>query len=168
MRCIIRYDLCDEKMKDDVPLYIQRSLHSCIVVSQEGSHLLTIDESVKSCEAPYLLRSTVFELLNMLFWCKSLPSDVDSIEIMRAKTMALITLDPCEIVKHDVFEGIIGQDTSHRYFCGEYLFFSNDMQPNDLGNRVKINIKKRKDNTDLRTKDIYPYFVYRSNCGIFE
>lgn len=159
--------LCDENMKDDVPLYVQRSLHSCIVVSQEGSHLLTIDKAVKRGEALYLLRSTVFELLNVLYWCKSLPNDAESIEARRAKTMELTTLAPREIVKSEVFEGIIERDTSHRYFCGEYLF-SNDMQPNDSGKRVKINIKKRKDNTDFRTKDIYPYFVYRRNCEIFE
>lgn len=119
------------EMTDFVPLHIQRSFHSCIEIANNGSHRLEIDKAVKSGEAPYLLRSTVFELLNVLYWCKSLPNDAESIEAMRAKTMALITLDPREIVKSEVFEGIIEQDTSRRYFCGEYhlVMICNPMIP---------------------------------------
>lgn len=61
--------LCEEKMLSDVPLYIQRSIHACVDISQEGSHKRSIDDAVLSGEAPYLLRSTVMELLNILFWC---------------------------------------------------------------------------------------------------
>lgn len=158
--------MCDEKMKEDVPVYVQRSLHSCIVVSQEGSHLLSIDKSMKNGEAPYLLRSTVFELLNVLFWCKGLSSDAVSIEAMRNKIAALIAPAQNHIATKDVFEGVIEQDANGNYFCREYLLNYRDMQNEDIGKRIKI--KKFAENTNERTKDSYPFFVVKQNFEILD
>ena len=69
-----------------VPVYIQRSFHSCIEIANDGSHRLTIDKDTKDGAAPYLIQSTVFELLNILNWLKSLPIDEDSIAIREAQT----------------------------------------------------------------------------------
>ena len=53
-----------------VPVYIQRSIHSVVVASQNGSHRLAIDRDVASGKAPFLFASSTFELLNILFWYK--------------------------------------------------------------------------------------------------
>ena len=63
---------------DIAPVSIQRSIHAAIIVSQEGSHRLTVDKEIKSGDAPYLLRSTTFELLNVLVWCNKLFSEEQS------------------------------------------------------------------------------------------
>lgn len=149
--------LCDEKMKDDVPLYIQRSLHSCIVVSQEGSHLLTIDKAMKNGETPYLLRSTVFELLNVLYWCESLPKDAASIEAMRNK-VAVLTVSFQDETTMKVIEGLVEQDSNRNYHCVEYLLpFSKGESV--LGKTIKI--VKCTPNEKPQTKLEYPYFVQK-------
>ncbi len=157
-----------KELQEFVPIHIQRSIHSLSDITNPGSHRSELDDIVKSGYAPYLLRSTVFELLNVLYWCKSLPSDPASIEAMRAKTAALITTTRNEALTSDVFEGVIGQNAKLKYFCGEYIFHTNDMSQADLGKQVKINIKKRRENTDPNTNKDYPYFVYRSNCEILD
>lgn len=149
--------LCDEKMKDDVPLYIQRSLHSCIVVSQEGSHLLTIDKAMKNGETPYLLRSTVFELLNVLYWCKSLPDDAEGIEEMRNK-VAVLTVSTQDEATMEVIDGLVEQDSNRNYHCMEYLL------PYSKGESVlgkTIKIVKCTPNDKPQTKFEYPYFVQK-------
>lgn len=62
--------LCKKEMQDYVPGYIQRNIHSVVQISQEGSHRLLIDKDVTNGNSPYLLRSTTFELLNILLWYK--------------------------------------------------------------------------------------------------
>ena len=78
--------LGSKEMGKIVPVYIQRSFHSCIEIANDGSHSLTIDKDTKDGAAPYLIQSTVFELLNILNWLKSLPIDEDSIAIREAQT----------------------------------------------------------------------------------
>lgn len=60
-------ELCNNPI---IPVYIQRSIHSVVLVAQNGSHRLEIDQAVSSGNAPYLLTSTSMELLNILFWYK--------------------------------------------------------------------------------------------------
>jgi len=57
-----------KEMLEYVPVYIQRNIHSVVQISQEGSHRLSIDKDVEESNAPYLLRSTVYELINILLW----------------------------------------------------------------------------------------------------
>lgn len=78
--------LGSKEMGKIVPVYIQRSFHSCIEIANDGSHRLTIDKDTKDGAAPYLIQSTVFELLNILNWLKSLPIDEDSIAVREAQT----------------------------------------------------------------------------------
>ncbi len=76
--------LGNDKLKEYVPIYIQRSLHSCVVVSNNGSHCSEVFKAVKDGQAPFLIRSTVFELLNILSWCATLSTDKENVEKMRA------------------------------------------------------------------------------------
>ena len=73
-----------------VPVYIQRSFHSAVTVSNEGSHRLRIDQDTKDGVAPYLIRSTVFELLNILIWLKTLSTEKEEINERRRQTQAIL------------------------------------------------------------------------------
>lgn len=67
--------LASNELQEYIPQYIQRQIHSCSAIANEGSHRRVSDEDVKSGKAPYLIRSTVFELLNILVWMHQLPDD---------------------------------------------------------------------------------------------
>lgn len=55
-----------------VPVYIQRAFHTLTSVTQNGSHRLEVDSDVSNSRAPYLLRSCLYELCNILIWIRSL------------------------------------------------------------------------------------------------
>lgn len=64
-------------MSEIIPVYIQRSMHTCVEVTNPGSHRTECDSAVKDGKAPYLVRSMTYDLLNILYWCKDLPSERD-------------------------------------------------------------------------------------------
>lgn len=70
-------------LTDIVPVYIQRSLHTLVEVTNPGSHRSVCDSAIKNGEAPYLIRSLVFDLLNILHWCKNLPPASDREDTVR-------------------------------------------------------------------------------------
>lgn len=74
--------LGNSKLQTYVPVYIQRHLFSLVTIANEGSHRQTIDEEVKTGKAPYLVASTIFELLNVLTWLYKLPTDKEGKEKM--------------------------------------------------------------------------------------
>ncbi len=55
---------------ENVPVYIQRAFHTAVQVTQNGSHLLSVESDVSGGRAPYLLRSCLFELFNIILWVK--------------------------------------------------------------------------------------------------
>lgn len=55
----------------NVPVYIQRAFHTLTSVTQNGSHRLDVDSEVSCSRAPYLLRSCLFELCNILIWIRN-------------------------------------------------------------------------------------------------
>lgn len=67
--------LCQKDLQDFIPEYMQRQIHSCCIIANEGSHRLVTDGDVRTGAAPFLIRSTVFELLNILMWMHQLPDD---------------------------------------------------------------------------------------------
>ena len=77
-------------MLEVIPAYIQRSFHSAVTIANEGSHRLKIDEDTKDGTAPYLVQSTVFELLNILVWLQTLSIDEEDIDARRRQTHALL------------------------------------------------------------------------------
>lgn len=72
--------LGDKKFTESIPIHVQRAIHSIIETCQDGSHASNegeegkippqIDKLVREGNAPYLLYSLVYELLNILFWLK--------------------------------------------------------------------------------------------------
>lgn len=76
-----------KELADFIPIHIQRSLHSCVEICNNGSHWIDtangavrqeVYNAVNSGSAPFLIRSTAFELMNILMWYKQLPQDAES------------------------------------------------------------------------------------------
>lgn len=142
-----------KEMQDYVPLYIQRSLHSCVEITNNGSHRLVVDDDMKKELAPYLVQSTVFELLNILVWCSSLPQEKEEIEVLAAKVIKLL--------EHPaLYEGIVEQDANNNYHCGKYLLNYNHCKNTEVLGKI-IKITEVKDNSAPDTKNTYPYFGHR-------
>jgi hypothetical protein len=65
----------DNAMTEFIPIYIQRAIHMCVNVTNEGSHYGTrTDRDVRANRAPYLIRSLIYNMLSILYWCKDLPT----------------------------------------------------------------------------------------------
>ncbi len=94
------------RAKQIVPNYISYGYNTCEDVCNNGSHgkmegstddtnNLIVDELVDSGKAPYLIRSTFYELLNILSWCKTLPTTDEEIKVLQSKIINLkIPFDP--------------------------------------------------------------------------
>ncbi len=143
------------------PVSIQRSIHSAIVVSQNGSHRLEIDEEVKNGNAPYLLKSTVYELLNILLWVKKVFSDNDIIADLkqRAAQDNIEDFNVEEKKTTDVnFTGIVCQDAKGNYFCGDYILpYKNGSEY--LGHSITIISSRPNDN--VQTNMLYGNFAIK-------
>ncbi|MBQ7419902.1 MAG: hypothetical protein IJV17_04070 [Prevotella sp.] len=55
-----------------VPIHVARSMHFCVEVCNNGSHADEIAANIVSGDAPYLNKSLILNLLNILHWCPSL------------------------------------------------------------------------------------------------
>ena len=76
--------LCQPYMEKYIPVYIQRAIHTCVAVTNPGSHRTNIDADVASGKAPYLIRTLIYEMLNVLCWGKVL-NDINDPDTMRKK-----------------------------------------------------------------------------------
>lgn len=57
--------------RKNIPVYIQRSFHSLSQITNNGSHNLPnskISSDVQTGKAPYLLKSCMYELFNIIIW----------------------------------------------------------------------------------------------------
>ena len=79
--------------KDDiVPYHIQRCFHSCVTIANNGNHQiptgekqnkyrkrignpLYVHKQIINCQAPYLNRGLVYDLLSILYWCSTIKND---------------------------------------------------------------------------------------------
>lgn len=58
-----------------VPIFVQRSFHACLSTANPGSHILKTDdvnEVIRKGNAPYVTKTLIYEMLNVLYWCASL------------------------------------------------------------------------------------------------
>lgn len=74
-------------VSDIIPVYIQRDIHLCVAVTNEGSHRLKTDSYISNNLAPYLIRSLIYSMLDILYWCRDLP-DPKLREVTRLKVTA--------------------------------------------------------------------------------
>lgn len=93
--------------KSIVPDYIHFALQACENATQEGSHNnLCVEEDVKIGKAPYLIESTLNNLLTILWWVKSLPTE------SAAKEVLLDLLGKTGVYR----EGLIQIDDNRQYY----------------------------------------------------
>jgi len=71
-------------MEELIPIYIQRAIHTCVEVTNPGSHRSKTDKDVAKGNAPYLIRSLIYNMLDILFWCKNLPPNENRELVLRA------------------------------------------------------------------------------------
>ena len=55
----------------NLPEYVKRSLHACVSTSNQGSHFTDTTKMISGGDAPYLTKSLIYDLLNILDWCAS-------------------------------------------------------------------------------------------------
>ena len=55
-----------------VPIQVARSLHFCVDICNDGSHDMEVSANIVSGDAPYLNKSLILNLLNILHWCPSI------------------------------------------------------------------------------------------------
>ena len=52
-----------------IPEYVKRSFHLCCSITQPASHNTTIDQLIGFNQAPYVNKSLIINLLNIIYWC---------------------------------------------------------------------------------------------------
>lgn len=152
--------LSNENLQEFVPQYIQRQIHSCCTIANEGSHRLVSDNDVRNGLAPFLIRSTVFELLNILVWYHQLPADEDSVRKITNIAVSLANNSPKED-KHK------GEDTQmpvldtelNVLHCGDTMLDSRFWKegPVQLFNKVPNT------SSNPKIKEKYPFFAKFKN-----
>lgn len=58
-----------------VPIFVQKSFNACLSTANPGSHILKTDdvnEVIRKGNAPYVTKTLIYEMLNVLYWCASL------------------------------------------------------------------------------------------------
>lgn len=72
--------VCLSMMRGFIPTYIQRSVHHCEELSNEGSHGGSdTNKRIKQGKAPYLNMSLVVDLLNIIHWYGTITDDVENL-----------------------------------------------------------------------------------------
>lgn len=140
------------ELKEYVPIHIQRSLHSCVEICNNGSHRIEIFNIVQSGKAPFLIRSTVFELLNNLKWYYLLPRDEESIQ----KIKALVATVPPD----DMIEGELEVDDHGNYYCVNCQLHKGKVEEMELELGEFIRVVKSRENThpNPKVREKYPRF----------
>lgn len=78
--------LCQYQLEDIVTYPIQQLIRSVTRICNEGSHNLQIDKDVDSGRTPYLVRSTVMDFLNIVYWAnEQIPDNAEEAENMRKR-----------------------------------------------------------------------------------
>jgi hypothetical protein len=147
-----------KEMQAYVPFYIQRNIHSVVQISQDGSHLLSTDGDVSKGNAPYLLRSTIFELFNILLWYKNFaieyPNGILIAENEIVGSSEALTSDSVHIT------GKIEQDNKGNFHCNEFLLNYNYTLTNfKLGDTIQIN--EFEDNGNPKSNFHYPKYAIK-------
>ena len=65
--------LGQSEMSSIIPVHIQRAIHLCVAVTNDGSHREKTDSDIRNNMAPYLIRCLIYSMLDILYWCRELP-----------------------------------------------------------------------------------------------
>lgn len=138
-----------------IPLHIQRSFHSSVTVCNEGSHRLEIDETIKAGKAPYLVRSTVYEFLNILYWLKDMPKSEESIELLKQEIISATASKKPVLEDYEGKEYIVEIDNGN-YHCKE-CSLNYKIAKEYVGKKVILyDVQK---NGNSKTSSLYPLYA---------
>lgn len=145
----------DSMLSEIIPIYIQRTLHTCVDITNPGSHRSQVDSAVSSGRSRYLLDSLISSLLCILDWCTSLPPAKD-----KEKTLLNVKklLEIKYIYENNIF--CVEIDSHGIPYCKECQL---DDKTNNLhaGDTVKLS-KVRTNNTQDGSQ--YPYIANFKLC----
>lgn len=149
--------LSNNELQEYVPQYIQRQIHSCCTIANEGSHRLVSDEDVRTGTAPFLVRSTVFELLNILMWYHQLPSDDETRRKITNIAVNCVEKQKKEEIEKKENDGQEPEyDTIlHVWHCGDTLLGMKYWE----GGKVTMFDKQPNSSTNPKIVEKYPYFA---------
>ena len=144
------------ELQEYVPQYMQRQIHSCCTIANEGSHRLVIDENVRTGVAPFLIRSTVFELLNILMWMHQLPIDDET----RRKITNIAVNCSAKFKKEEPSVKEEPQEPQydeefHVWHCGDTMIGLRTWE----GGKVLVLDRQENTSNNPRIKEKYPYFA---------
>lgn len=136
-----------------IPLHIQMSLNSCVQMCNNGSHRIEVFKVVQEGIAPFLIRSTVFELLNILRWYCLLPQDEDYLKGMKAHVAT--------VIPDNYIAGVLEKDDDEKYHCQKCLISPHKMDEAELQVGDWVTVTKFTANTKgpMELREKYPLFA---------
>ena len=151
--------LANNDLQEYVPQYIQRQIHSCCTIANEGSHRLVSDEDVRTGNAPFLLRSTIFELLNIMMWYHRLPHDDDARRKITNIAVNVASQYKKEPTSSEELQEPVYDEELQVWHCGDtYIAISHWN-----GGKVKLFDKQENSIKDPKIKEKYPFYAKYKN-----
>lgn len=147
-----------------IPNYIQRSLHSIVTVCNEGSHLTSLQEIIRNNKAPYLIKSTIYEFLNLVHWFNKeekeyleMSQQIEEALANKAPLMEGLTEEEQSEITEKYLdkEFIVKRDDENNYYCDRCRLAYKSASPYVDKKVVLKNIKR---NTSSKSSQ-YPYFA---------
>ncbi|MBF4473301.1 hypothetical protein [Flavobacterium sp. HJJ] len=132
-----------------IPKVISDGLHNILNITQPAAHRAKIDEHLKIANSTYLIKSCVFQLLDIIVWVKT---HIDSDPIKNN----WIKSETAEIVESELI-GFLLQDEDSHYYMDNFTFqYTNIHGKYNVGD--KLEITKSTKNTNPKTSK-YEFFV---------
>lgn len=137
--------------------FISRSLYNLLLIVQDGSHCegkleLKVDHYVQINGSKYFYQSVLYSFLDILiYFCEYIKTNEDK-EVNQARWSK----------KNDIIIDEIQQDSLGNFFVNDCLLSYNDFKDGDWVGK-KIEVLSKTENTNLKTKDQYPFFVTKYN-----
>ena len=113
---------------------------------------LKVDDFVTNSKTPYLYRSSLNQLLEVLAWFKKF---IDEHPNKEDNKKLYVRVEPEYIGKIEKDNNI--------YHCGQYVLYPKYVEENNYKIGDEIAITKSKDNTNKHTKERYPKYADRFN-----
>ena len=163
--------LCDNKMHDFIPPYIQESIRFILRCTQDGSHYGVADSDMRNGITPFLFRSLFYSLSNVLVWWKQfIDSNPDKEEI--SKVVSEVNQNQQEAKSSNVASEeekmttesqpnsdgyLVEKDGEGYYHCGPYLM---SQKHGRIIEGKKVIVIEEMNNTSSNNQ-IYPMFAIK-------
>lgn len=159
--CDVTLIYCSKK---HFPALIERAVQYILDVTNVASHSespdkeqskLDLNDYRQTVSSPYLLYSLTFQLLDVLIWFKSYAD-------LNRNYAANVALWHDETLEKDsatpIYTGSVEQDGGGNFHCGDFqLGYKTIEKYYNIGD--KINILDAIENTNVKTKTLYPHFA---------